>query len=320
MLTDESIITIRSGNGGNGSGSLRHEKYVSKGGPDGGDGGKGGDIIFLCDNNTHTLSDYARKKEFKASHGDDGHAKRKTGKDAEDLILPIPPGTLVKIDDELIHDFTYAGEELLIARGGKGGRGNVHFATATFQTPRYGEPGKPGEEKTLKLELKLLADVGLIGLPSAGKSTLLSAISNARPKIGDYPFTTLEPNLGVAKIHGQEIIVADMPGLIEGAAGGKGLGDRFLKHIERTKTLVHMIDINSDDLERDYKVIRDELNLWNPRLLREKEIVVLTKDDTLAEKESQKIADKFIKKIKKPVLVISAVSGKNIDVLLSQLI
>ncbi|HBO60243.1 TPA: GTPase ObgE [Candidatus Berkelbacteria bacterium] len=320
MLTDEAIIRIKSGDGGNGSGSLRREKYVPKGGPDGGDGGKGGDVIFICDNNTHTLSDYARKKEFKAQRGDDGHAKRKTGKDADDLMLPIPPGTLVKIDDELVHDFTYAGEKVLIAQGGKGGRGNVHFATATFQTPRFGEKGKPGEEKTLKLELKLLADVGLIGLPSAGKSTLLSAISNARPKIGDYPFTTLEPNLGVAKIHGKEIILADMPGLIEGAAEGRGLGDRFLRHIERTKVLVHLIDINSDDPARDYKVIRDELGKWNPKLLKEKEIVALNKADTLDPKESKKIADKFSKKIKRDVLVISAVSGQNIDVLLNQLV
>lgn len=320
MLTDEAIIYVKSGDGGNGSGSLRREKYVPKGGPDGGDGGKGGDVIFLCDNNTHTLSNYASKKEFKSSKGDDGHSKRKTGKDAEDLILPIPPGTLVKIDDEIVHDFTYAGETVLIAKGGKGGRGNVHFATATFQTPRFGELGKPGEEKTLKLELKLLADVGLIGLPSSGKSTLLSAISNAKPKIGDYPFTTLEPNLGVAKVHGKEIIVADVPGLIEGAAEGRGLGDKFLRHIERTNTLVHLLDINSDDLVHDYKVIRDELGKWNVKLLKEKEVIVLNKVDTLDPKVAKKIVDKFSKTIKKDVLVISAVSGQNVDTLLNQII
>lgn len=320
MLTDEATIKVFSGRGGNGSASLRREKYVPKGGPDGGDGGKGGDVYFLCDDNTHTLSHYASQKEFKARSGDNGLGKRKTGKGAEDLILPIPPGTVVKENNIIVHDFTYAGEKILIAKGGKGGRGNVHFTTATDQTPRTAELGFSGEEKTLFLELKLLADVGLIGLPSSGKSTLLSRISNARPKIGDYPFTTLEPNLGVAKVFDKEIVVADMPGLIEGAAGGRGLGVKFLKHIERTKILVHLLDINSDDLSRDYKVIRDELGKWNSRLLREKEIIVLNKIDTLKPLESKKIAAKLSKAIKKDIVLISAVSGEGIPELLKQMV
>lgn len=320
MLTDEATIKVYSGRGGNGSASFRREKFVPKGGPDGGDGGKGGDVYFMCDNNTHTLSNYASQKEFKARVGDDGRGKRKSGKGADDLFLPIPPGTLIKEDGSILHDFTYAGEKFLIAKGGKGGKGNVHFASATNQTPMTAELGHPGEEKTVYLELKLLADVGLIGLPSAGKSTLLAHISNARPKIGDYPFTTLEPNLGVAKVFDKEIIVADVPGLISGAAEGRGLGVKFLKHIERTKILAHLIDINSDDLVRDYKVIRDELNKWNPRLLREKEVVVLNKADTLKPAESKKIAAKFSKAIKKDVFLISAVSGAGLDELLKQMV
>lgn len=320
MLTDEATIRVLSGAGGNGSASFRREKYVPRGGPDGGDGGKGGDVYFLCDDNTHTLSEYACKKEFKARKGDDGLGKRKSGKGADDLILRIPPGTLAKENGVIIHDFTYIGEKFLLAKGGKGGRGNIHFATATNQAPRTAETGFPGEEKIIQLELKLLADVGLIGIPSAGKSTLLAHISNARPKIGDYPFTTLEPNLGVAKVFDKEIIVADVPGLISGAAEGRGLGVKFLKHIERTKILVHLIDINSDDLVRDYKVIRDELGKWNPRLLREKEIIVLNKIDTLKPTESKKIAAKFSKAIKKDVNLISAVSGVGIDEILKQMI
>lgn len=317
MLTDEATIKISAGDGGDGLVSFRHEKYAPKGGPDGGDGGTGGDVFIVTDNNTHTLSEFARKKEWFAQNGQKGRPKKQKGKDGEDLELKVPPGTLVKVSSqEQICDLTKVGERQLIARSGRGGWGNCHFATATRQSPVFARKGEPGERFILKLELKLLADVGLIGLPNSGKSTLLSRISAARPKIADYPFTTLEPNLGVAKFQDKEFIVADIPGLIEGASKGKGLGDKFLRHIERTKVLVHLIDINSSNLAGDYRTLRGELKAWNPRLLEKKEIVVLNKADTLSEKEAKKIAQRFSKNIQQPVQIISAVSGEGIKDLL----
>jgi len=328
MLTDEAIIKIKAGDGGRGCVSFRHEKYVPKGGPDGGDGGDGGDVYFICDDNCHTLSDFARKKEWLAENGENGRPKKQKGKDGQDLFLKVPPGTIIKVleksgdktNEMILSDLTKVGDTLTLARGGRGGWGNVHFATATRQSPTFAKEGTAGEEEILKLELKLLADVGLIGLPNSGKSTLLSRFSNARPKIADYPFTTLEPNLGVVKIFGKEIVVADMPGLIEGAAFGKGLGDKFLRHIERTKTLVHLVDINSENLASDYRIIREELKNWNPLLLEKKEIVVLNKADTMGEREVQKIAKKLSEDIKQPVLILSAVSGQGIDELLEKLV
>lgn len=328
-MTDEAIIKIKAGDGGDGRVSFHREKYVPKGGPDGGDGGKGGDIYFLCDEAVHTLADFSRKKVWQSENGEDGRPKRQTGKNGQNLMLKVPPGTIIKlkrrealdtkIKDIKLHDFTKVGEQILIVKGGKGGWGNVHFATATRQSPAFAKKGTPGEEKTLCLELKLIADVGLIGLPNSGKSTLLSRISNARPKIADYPFTTLEPNLGVVKFRNREFIVADIPGLIEGASEGRGLGDKFLRHIERTNVLIHLIDINSQNLEHDYQTIREELQNWNPLLLRKKEIVVLNKADIMLEKESQKIAKKLSRQIKKDVNIISAVSGKGIEELLNKL-
>lgn len=319
MFTDEATIKIKAGNGGNGCISFRREKYVPKGGPDGGDGGKGGDVYFVVSETVHTLSDYARKKDWQAQNGEDGRSKKQTGKNGEDLILAVPPGTLIKIVDNGTFDMTKVEGKVLLARAGKGGWGNVHFATAVHQTPFFAHKGIKGEEKTLQLELKLIADIGLVGLPNSGKSTLLSHISNARPKIADYPFTTLTPNLGVAKYQNQEFVVADIPGLISGASAGKGLGDKFLRHIERTKVLVHLIDISSSDPARDYEVIREELKKWNPLLLKKKEIVVLNKADILPKKESQNVANKLSKKIKKPILVLSAISGEGLDELLKEL-
>ncbi len=322
MFTDEATINIRAGKGGDGSVSFRREKYVPKGGPDGGDGGDGGDILFVCTNEVHTLSDYARKKEWQAENGENGKPKKMTGKNGEDLLLAVPPGTIVRdaANNELIHDLTKEGEKILLVRGGRGGWGNVHFKTATRQSPTFAKEGTPGQEKTLKLELKLIADVGIIGLPNCGKSTFLAKISSAKPKIADYPFTTLAPNLGVAKIYDKQIVFADIPGLIEGASQGKGLGDKFLRHIERTKILIHLIDINSTDAFRDYKIVRQELKIWSPELEHKKEFVILNKIDTIKKDEAQKIAKNLKSKIHKDVFTISAVSGENIKPLLDNLL
>lgn len=320
MLTDEATVKIKAGDGGDGRVSFRREKYVPKGGPDGGDGGKGGDVYLICSDALHTLSEYARKKDWQAKNGINGGAKKQTGKGAEDLFLKIPPGTIVKVGESIFYDFTKIGEKILLAKGGRGGWGNTHFTTAVHQSPFFAKKGTSGEEKTIQLELKLIADVGLIGLPNTGKSTLLSRISNARPKIADYPFTTLTPNLGVVKIHDSEFVVADIPGLIEGASQGRGLGDKFLRHIERTKILIHLVDINSQNIEKDYQIIREELKTWNPELLKKKEIVVLNKADALPEKKAQKIAQDFAKKIGKPAFAISAVSGEGLKELLEKLV
>jgi len=318
MLTDEAKIFIKAGKGGDGVISFRREKFVPKGGPDGGDGGKGGDIYFAVDPSTHALSDFSRQKYFKAQPGENGRAKRQTGHGADDLTLKVPPGTIIREEGKILFDLKNLGEKVRLARGGKGGLGNIHFATSTYQAPRKATKGEPGEEKTLTLELKLLADVGLIGLPNAGKSTLLAHISNATPKIADYPFTTLEPNLGVANVHDKNIVFADVPGLIEGASQGKGLGDKFLRHIERTKVLVHLLDVQSQDILKDYEDIQGELCAWNSELLEKPEIIALNKIDTLLDKDVTKLAKKLAKKLDKPILTISAVSGKGIDELLNK--
>ncbi len=318
-MTDEATIEVTAGQGGNGLVSFRREKFVPKGGPDGGDGGDGGDILMIVDNNTHTLSEFARKKSWLAENGHHGEPKKKKGKDGEDLELRVPPGTVLMSENESHRDFTEIGERVLIAKGGRGGWGNQHFATAVHQAPAFAKNGEPGEKKTLKLELKLIADAGILGLPNSGKSTLLARISNARPKIADYPFTTLEPNLGVVRFHQKELVLADIPGLIEGASRGKGLGDKFLRHLERTKILVHLIDINSPDLEHDYETIRKELKEWNLELLEKQELVVLNKADTMDEKSAKLIGEIFTKKTGRPALIISAVSGFGIKELLEKL-
>lgn len=310
MLIDETEITIQAGKGGNGLVSFWREKFVPKGGPDGGDGGKGGDIYLETDPSLNTLAFLNTQKYFKAKEGQNGKRKKQTGKSGQDLILKVPLGTLIYQKEKKLFDLTRAGQKVLAAFGGKGGLGNVHFATATHQAPLEATPGKPGEEKTLKLELKLIAQVGIIGLPNVGKSTLLSRISKASPKIANYPFTTLQPNLGVAKIDNFSFVVADIPGLISGASSGKGLGNKFLKHIERTKILVHLLDATSPDPQRDYQEVRAEMANFSKKLAKRAEILALNKIDAVPNLD--------IKKLKFPTkpLLISAVSGKGLKELL----
>ena len=299
MFLDEAIITVQGGQGGRGCVSFRREKYVPKGGPDGGDGGRGGDIIIIADGNTDTLSAFASTKNFEADKGRFGMGKNKNGKDGEDLILKVAPGTVVNeiIDGKEIRlaDMTRSGERFLVARGGRGGFGNTHFKSSTRQTPDFAELGEPGESKQLKLKLKLVADVGIIGYPSVGKSMLISVVSSAKPKIADYPFTTIVPNLGVVNVDNRSFIVCDVPGLIKGASEGKGLGDQFLKHIERCGILLHMLDVSRalDDpkqLVDDYKAIRKELSAYSTTLPKKKEIVVLNKIDLIPD-EIKKFED-----------------------------
>lgn len=282
---DEALITVQSGNGGSGCVSFRREKFIPRGGPDGGDGGKGGDITFITSSARRTLQQFRNKKHFKAKNGTAGQGANRTGKSGESLLIEIPPGTLITNAEtgELIKDFTADGERLVLANGGRGGQGNARFKSATNRTPRFAQPGEPGQTFELKLELKLLADVGLVGLPNAGKSTLISAISAARPKIGSYPFTTLTPSLGVVHTDwGEPFVVADIPGLIEGAHTGIGLGIQFLRHIERTRVLVHLIDagdIDPADPLAAFTTINRELTLYNEALGKRPQIVVLNKID-----------------------------------------
>lgn len=312
MLIDQVEINVKSGNGGDGVVSFRHEKYIEKGGPDGGDGGDGGDIIIFSAPNVDSLRSFNHQKDYKAQSGDAGGKNKRHGKNGEDMTLSVPPGTVVtdKNTGEMLCDLKKAGEKFVVAKGGKGGLGNVHFATSTHQTPREFKAGEKGQQKDLVLEMKMIADVGLVGLPNAGKSTLISAISNARPKIADYPFTTVEPNLGVVSYDDKSFIVCDIPGLIAGASSGRGLGHKFLKHIERTRILVHLIDATSENIEEDYRTIRKELESFSKKLLNKKEIIVLTKIDI-----AQKMPEDF-----KYDLAISSASGKNIDSLIKAIL
>lgn len=313
MFIDEAEIYLKAGKGGDGSVSFRREKYIPKGGPDGGDGGDGGDIIILVDNHCHGLSLYNREKSFQAENGVNGAGQKKSGKGGDDLILRVPAGTQIYTSKgDLIADLTEENKTMVIAKGGNGGWGNQHFASSIKQAPKWSKAGLKGESLKVKLLLKTIADVGLIGLPNAGKSTLLAVLSNAHPKIADYPFTTLEPNLGTIKNIERNIILADIPGLIEGASVGKGLGDKFLRHIERTTILVHVIDANSDDVIRDYKVIRKELKDFSKELVKKKEIVVLNKIDSVPEEDLEtKISE--LKKAKIKVIPISGVTHYNLD-------
>lgn len=305
MLVDEATIHIKAGKGGDGAVSFRREKYVPRGGPDGGDGGKGGDIIFVCTNSVDTLFDYSRLKDYKAENGYRGAKTRKHGKDGADLTLRVPPGTIFYDGDKKIADLKKEGEDFIVANGGKGGLGNDHFKTPTNQTPREFTAGKQGDEKDLKLVLKLIADIGIIGLPNAGKSTLISSISHAKPKVADYPFTTIEPVLGVASYDKKQMVLADIPGLIEGASEGRGLGHKFLRHIERTRLLLHLIDATSENPQKDYRTIRAELEKFSPELSLKPEIVIFSKIDLV-----NKLPD-F-----KYDLAISAATGKGIKELL----
>jgi len=323
MFVDEALIWVKAGDGGRGCVSFRREKYVPRGGPDGGDGGKGGDVILEADPNLKTLLDYRYKREYKAQNGEPGKGKNQHGKDGKPLILKVPVGTIVKDaqTDKVIADLSKPFERLVVARGGKGGRGNARFATPIRQAPHFAEPGQPGEERWLKLELKLLADVGLIGFPNTGKSTLLRKISRARPQVAPYPFTTLRPYLGVVRFEDKEFIVADIPGLIEGAHKGIGLGNQFLKHIERTRLLVHLIDIsNGEEALELYEKIRNELKLYKEDLLEKPELVVLNKIDLPQVREKVEKVKEAFQKRGLPFFAISALTGEGIEELLRGII
>lgn len=311
---DQAKIFVKSGDGGAGCVSFRREKYIEFGGPNGGDGSKGGSVIIEAVENLNTLIDFRYQQHFKAQKGGNGMGSDKTGRKGEDIVIKVPVGTEILAEDgeTLIVDMITPGQTFVIAKGGDGGRGNAQFKSSTNQAPRYAEPGWPGEEKWLWLRLKVIADVGLIGMPNAGKSTFLSAVTKARPKIADYPFTTLHPNLGVAWVDNYEIVIADIPGLIEGAHEGTGLGDRFLKHVERCAAFLHLIDITSENVVKDYKTIRRELDLYNEKLANKPEVVALNKIDALPEKEVAKKVKALEKAIGKKVYAISAVAKKGI--------
>ena len=281
MFVDNAQVFVKAGKGGDGAVSFRHEKYVDKGGPDGGDGGRGGDVVFRATKDLNTLLNFRYKPELIAENGQGGSKRNRRGRSGEPLVVKVPMGTLVRRDGIVVADLIVDGQEAVVARGGDGGFGNAHFKSSTRQAPRIGELGEPGDEFEAQLELKLLADVGLVGFPNAGKSTFLSVVSNARPEIANYEFTTLTPNLGVADVDDGSILIADIPGLIEGASEGKGLGDQFLRHVERTAVLLHMIDTYSDNPAEKYQTIRRELEKYSPELMRRPEVVVLTKCEGL---------------------------------------
>jgi GTPase len=324
MFIDEARIRVKAGDGGNGCMAFRREKFVPRGGPSGGDGGQGGDVIMESSERHNTLVHFRFNPEHKAERGRHGEGSNCTGRDGESVILKVPVGTALYDDDtgELIHDFRRPDERIVVAKGGRGGRGNQHFATATHQAPREHEPGRAGEERNYRLELKLIADVGLVGFPNVGKSTLISRISAARPKIADYPFTTLEPNLGVVSVgeppHEESFVVADMPGLIEGAHLGAGLGLQFLRHIERTRILVHLVDVSDGtgrpDPVDDFKVIQEELKSFGHGLTEKPMILVASKAD-VADPEKLKRLQAMAKRRKLPLHLISAVTGQGIDAL-----
>jgi len=288
MFVDRVILFVRGGNGGNGCVSFRREKYVPKGGPDGGDGGKGGDVWLEADPHVRTLLDCRERPQYRAGHGGAGQGSTKTGADGDDLVVHVPAGTVVKAAEtgELLADLVRPGERFRVAKGGRGGRGNARFATATHQAPRRADPGEPGEELTIELELKLIADVGLVGLPNSGKSTLLSRVTRARPKIADYPFTTLEPNLGIVALDVERtFVMADLPGLIEGASDGKGLGLQFLRHVERTQVIVFLIDASAEDPAGTLALLEREIARYSPALAEKPRRVVLSKADLLPPEE-----------------------------------
>lgn len=318
-FVDRVEVTFKAGNGGNGVVSFRHEKFRHLGGPDGGDGGKGGDIILVASNREHTLADFRYKKFIKATDGQNGASRRRHGKKAEDLKLSVPVGTMLVAKQQVLVDLAEDNQQFIVAHGGKGGYGNAHFASSTRQAPRVAEKGDPGQTVLAKLELKMIADVGIIGLPNSGKSTFLSVVSDARPAIANYPFTTLAPNLGVVDIDKKvSLLFADIPGLIEGASQGKGLGDEFLRHVERTSLLLHLIDAYNDDVASAYKVIIQELHDYKVDLSGRPQIVALTKTEALTKAE----IDKKIKTLKKvapkgtDIFAISSHSGKGVKELL----
>jgi GTP-binding protein len=312
---DSVTIDVIAGDGGDGKLSFRHEKFIDKGGPDGGDAGHGGDVVLLASRNENTLATFRYQKEVKAQSGQPGGKSRKHGRTAPDLIVPVPVGTVATMDGEIVADLIVDGQKAVIAKGGKGGFGNAHFLSSTRQAPNFAEKGEKGERFTMQLEIKMIADVGLVGMPNAGKSTLLSRISNARPEIADYPFTTITPNLGVVDIDkGTSVLMADIPGLIEGAAEGKGLGHDFLKHVERTAVILHLVDAYQDDVAKTYTTIKEELKAYQPQLAKRPEIVLLTKIEGL----DKEIVDDLLKQLKTAVpartklMAISSQSGEGI--------
>ena len=312
---DQAKIYIKAGNGGSGSASFRREKFVEYGGPDGGDGGHGGSIIFQSDRNLNTLNDFRYAQHFKAQHGKSGSKRNKTGANGEDLILKVPLGTQLYEEDNntLIYDFTKNKEKYLVASGGKGGLGNVRFKSSTNRAPRKKTNGKLGEEFWIWLQLKVIADIGIIGKPNAGKSSLLAALTRAKPKIANYPFTTINPNLGVSYYGGKEITLADIPGLVEGAHKGVGLGDKFLRHIERCKILLHLIDLSDSNLLNSYKKIKLELSNYDKDLIKKKEIILFNKSDLLENNEINEKLKEFKKKIKTKYEIVSVYSNKDIQ-------
>ena len=319
---DQVKIYIKAGNGGDGSPSFRREKFIEYGGPDGGDGGKGGSVILKAEQNLNTLIDFRYQQHHKAKRGENGAGQNRTGKSGEDLILKVPLGTQVFEEDNktLIYDFTKISEEFIAAAGGKGGLGNTRFKSSTNRAPRKFTKGTRGEEFTIWLQLKTIADIGIIGLPNAGKSSLLASVTNANPKIANYQFTTLNPNLGVASYDNKEITIADIPGLVEGAHKGTGLGIQFLKHIERCKSLLHLIDITSEDLKKSYQQVKNELKKYSNKLTKKKELIVLNKIDLIDEKEVNHIIKDFKKNAKSEVIAVSTFNKSSVSKIKSKLL
>ena len=318
---DQAKIYIRSGNGGAGSGSFRREKFIEYGGPDGGDGGRGGDVVVECVDGLNTLIDYRYAQHFKGETGHHGMGAQRTGGSGKDAVLRLPRGTQIFDEDNetLLADLTAIGQRVVLAKGGDGGYGNLHYKSSTNRAPRRADKGWPGEERVVWLRLKLIADIGLVGLPNAGKSTFLSANSNARPKIADYPFTTLHPGLGVVKVGDREFVMADIPGLIEGAHEGAGLGTRFLGHVERCRALLHLVDGTQDDIAVAYKTVRAELKAYGGNLVRKKEVVALNKTDAMTAEDIETKRAQLAKVSRKAVHVISGVSGQGVQALLHEL-
>ena len=319
---DQVKIFVKAGTGGSGSASMRREKFIEFGGPDGGNGGKGASIIIKSERNLNTLIDYRYTQHFKAERGQDGMSKNKSGKSGKNLYLKVPIGTQLLEEDNktLLFDFKLEKEEFVVANGGRGGLGNTNFKTSTNRAPRKFTKGQEGEEFWIWLQLKTIADIGIIGLPNAGKSSLLAAITNANPKIANYKFTTINPNLGVAEYDDKEITIADIPGLIEGAHRGTGLGIKFLKHIERCRTLIHMIDITDKNLEGSYKQIKNEISKYSKELLKKKEIIILNKTDLIEKEMIEKIKKNFSKSKKCDVLTLSTLDKKSVSKIKAKLL
>ncbi|MEZ0223351.1 MAG: GTPase ObgE [Alphaproteobacteria bacterium] len=318
---DEAKIYLESGKGGPGCVAFRREKYVDMGGPDGGNGGRGGHVYIEAQDNLNTLIDFRYTQHFRANAGDHGSGSNRTGKDGKDMVVKVPVGTVILDEDKEteLFDMVTPGQRILFLKGGDGGFGNAHYKSSTNRAPRKFMPGWPGEERAVWLRLKLIADAGIVGLPNAGKSTFLSVVSRAKPKIADYPFTTLAPNLGVVKVHDREFVLADIPGLIEGAHEGHGLGTRFLGHVERTRVLMHLIDATQDDIVGAYKTIRGELKAYGQGLAKKPEIIVLNKIDALGPELAEDQQKTLSKAIKKKVLLVSAVSREGTEQVLAEL-